>query len=462
LRQQILRFIDLLHDSPSDMDLFTDLAALIAQQVEFLREAPCSEIGQLASEIIQFLKKTRFSNANGQVGLSATHIQLMNMVMRLFRKLTVADLALVEIAVPYLGQCAQFTETESISLRFVHKGWLSTGLWLTSGTLCRVKLSRDGPATIVIQVGCHTRNIADHPPPWERWPEIVVSHTISARDAFIATPYGGFIYVMGRSLTKRSFSLTFSDVCMAPFYLHSDDERWRSTRDYAMPWAELQGQNFILTVPTELTSSIPSVPEAVALLSDLFATIHAFIGEPVVPHRAVVDVQLSGPGIELGYPTFIERRWAVTALTTSGPTTQLWQFLASIAVQGLPDHFLFPAIRAVIALLASMHALTKRWRSVPAFRLPHLEDFGVWRLLSSLMAMLGGEAFASCLQKARARIEQPPATGKGKAKAKDAVETFVRALAQRANLALDSLVLDELLATETHPWSPLEVIHGPG
>jgi hypothetical protein len=243
---------------------------------------------------------------------------------------------------------------------------------------------------------------------------------------------------------------------MAQFYSYTDEEQWHATRHCGVPWTELQGQDFILTVPTELACSIPSVPDAVALLSDLFASVHTIIGVPAVPHRAVVDVGLLHPGIELGYPTFVERKWAEAALNASAPTPELLQFLASVALHSFPDDFFFPALRGVLALLAAMHALAKRWRSVPALRLAHLEAFDVWCHLSSLIGMLGADAFASCLQKARARTQQGGATNR------DLVEIFYQALGQRAKRSLDASVLQEMLATETNPWSALDVIHGPG
>jgi hypothetical protein len=278
---------------------------------------------------------------------------------------------------------------------------------------------------------------------------------VTTRQAAVASPFGGLLYVSVRAPCSRSFAVDFSEACPVPVCCHGNPERWDATRSAEAPWAELQTQHITLTVPTAVCSALPSVPDAVALVAELSETMHAFLGAPPVPHRVVVDVGIAPPGIAPGYPIFAERAWVEELLSASEPSPRLLQILASIAVNAVPEQCFYPTFQGVLALLAAEAAVAKKWPTARQIPQPHLAQFTVWVVLSKLVAATGTEPISATLQKICGRGLMVTATRR------DIAEAFVLGMSQRTKRPLEGL-LNDILATETCPWSPMDVIHGGG
>jgi hypothetical protein len=454
LVNQIELFAGILRNSPVEMSILSPWATLLGAVVSIMRVGQCSRLASLAEAILIYLNRTRFQSPEGHVGLSPVHEVLVKLQCDVFQKLSAQALAGFEVATPFVGQATQFSDSEILTMRATHQGWSSTGLWLTPGTLCSLSMSREAPMTVIAQIGAHTLDLRTGNGPWERWPSLSITRVVTGRQGSIASPFGGLVYLMVHPPNSRSFEIEFSEACRIPFHKHGDIEVWQATHNCQVPWAELQTPNLILTIPTVICSTIPSVPDAVSLVAELFETIVGFLGAPAIPHRVVVDVNLPVPGVELGYPIFMEKAWLETALEATGPSVRLLQFLAFIAINSVPEQYFFPAFRGVLALLAATAALEKKWPGAQRIQQPHLSEFTPWRELSDILASAGSEPFAGALQKIFARGLMTTATRK------QIAEAFVFGVTQRTKIQFPGL-LDRVLATENCPWSPMEVVHGP-
>jgi hypothetical protein len=286
----------------------------------------------------------------------------------------------------------------------------------------------------------------------------VVTIKATPGEVQIATPYGGLIYVvLGPEAVNstRAFAIEFSEVCIAPFYDYRRDEQWDLTREAECPWAEIQTKHLTFTLQSSIALAIPSVPESVAQLTGLFDSIFAFLEVPedsILP-RLVFDIGIPPPGIELGYPIFIDSSWGRVAFQLSVPGFPLLQFLASVATSLIPDGLFSPSLSGILCLLAGSNAISKRWPMLAVPGSSEIDGTILWPRMSSLMAKIGSEPFTASIAKVRARGASGSLSGA------DIADIFVTALSQKAKRAIPWLT-ELIIAQQKSTVSALEVIHG--
>jgi hypothetical protein len=409
---------------------------------------------------MSFLERARYQTADGRLGFSAVDALLIKIACLLFARLPADDLSTFELTVPFVGRTRQFVNTESVTLRITSGGWCSTGLWLPPGIQCQARLSRE-IRELSFQVGSHSRDFFHCSPPWRRWPSLVVTASATHCETQIATPYGGLIYVLvdPESIADngRPFAIEFSEVCIAPFYDCRRPQQWDLTREAECPWAEIQTKHVTFTMQSSVALAIPSIPESVGRLTELFDSIFAFLEVPdgAVPPRLVCDTGVAPPGIELGYPIFIDQSWAKVALLTATPDFPLLQFLASVAASLVPDGLFSPSLCGILCLLAASNAITKRWPMMTSIGSAELEGTILWPRLASLLGKIGSEPFTTSIARVRARAAAGTLSS-------DAVaDIFVSTLSQRAKRTIPWL-MELITVQQQSTMSLLEIIHGTG
>lgn len=200
--------------------------------------------------------------------------------------------------------------------------WLSTGLYLSPGMRTNITV----PAEMVnsgweVQISCQTDDL-NHldelhraPVVYERFP--IVSETLEVHNF-----WGGLIYLIAPPNTNLSgVEVTVQQAVQAPHYksgvtLLSD---WLQLRSAASPWAELEFENIVLTVPSSVVRSLDR-PDELATLWD--KVMRAIADLSVIPakfqrkERIVADVQISRGWMHAGYPIMMKtpRATLVTSL----------------------------------------------------------------------------------------------------------------------------------------------------
>jgi hypothetical protein len=447
-----------MRDPSVDIDALLVWLAFLRAHVELLPPASCQDLIPLCNTIFAFLGRSEYQSSDGRLGFSPAQSDLISMAYLLFTRQAPQTLTCFDVPVPFLGRPAHFVDAESVTLRITSGGWWSTGFWLQAGVPFRAALSREVPG-LRLQVGAHTRDLTSSPPPWNRWPAIVVSIKTTAGDFPIACPYGGLVYLMIEppelALGARSFTIEFSEVVLSPFFSHRSADRWDATGEIEWGWTEIETAHLTLTVPSAEVREVPSVPDSVALLTELFDPVFAFIGvgENAVLPRVVVDVNLPPPGVELGYPIFVDAEWVGIALRSLAPTLPFLRFVATVASSLTPIGLSTPNFHGIIALLSAFHAFSKRW-PLPAATLSSQIDGGhIWNGLSRIMARIGAEPFATAIIRIKERASSP-----GLAFAETA-EVFASVLAQRAKRPIPGLA-EQIAETVRSPLTLLQTIHG--
>ncbi len=185
-------------------------------------------------------------------------------------------------------------------------GWQGTGLYLAPGEVLTVRATgRADPRGWRLRIGCH-RDKLWHKDEWKRWPEI--THTIDLRSetTAVATPFGGPIYLEAVK-NPRAVTFKFSGAVEAPRYVLGDKasaRAWKKRRTAPGPFAELEGRNLVLTVPSAVIRELDD-PAPILEFWDAVLKSHCDLAQTPLParrERFVPDVQISAGYMHAGYP----------------------------------------------------------------------------------------------------------------------------------------------------------------
>jgi hypothetical protein len=187
--------------------------------------------------------------------------------------------------------------------------WHSTGLYAAPGEPIAVTLPSSAAGHgLQVRIGAHTDTLWQMKT-WDRAPEITRVYPLKTTNTEAANAFGGPIYiVVPDGCTLGTVSVTVSHVIEAPYFIKgkTDLTAWQNTiRQAPAPWAELQGDNVILIVPSAVVRTLDD-PQALMTLWDHILDGYAdFAGIPhhrLRPERYCIDRQISAGYMHSGYP----------------------------------------------------------------------------------------------------------------------------------------------------------------
>ena len=187
-------------------------------------------------------------------------------------------------------------------------GRLSTGLYAAPGEVVNVTL----PANLTgmglyVLIGAHTdslwskSSLSRHPKVARWWP--VDNMTMQVANAF-----GGPVYIaIPAGSTFGTFNVTVQNAVEMPRYVHgvTNLNDWRMVlRSAPSPFAEMQSDNFIMTVPSSVVRNLDDPDHAMDFWDEALQMEHNLSGYTPWPRveRAVFDVQISAGWMHSGYP----------------------------------------------------------------------------------------------------------------------------------------------------------------
>nr|XP_046244482.1 TRPM8 channel-associated factor homolog [Scatophagus argus] len=185
--------------------------------------------------------------------------------------------------------------------------WISTGLYLSPGMKTYMAI----PAEIVnkewkIQIGCQTDRLSAAE--LKRAPCVYERFPVTSEMMQVWNLWGGLIYLVSPPKTQVEGAEVIVQMAVpAPYYKSgvTTEADWSSLRTAPSPWAELEFDNIILTVPSDVVRDLERPDELAALWNDMMKGIADLAA---IPHkfprkeRFVTDVQISYGWMHAGYP----------------------------------------------------------------------------------------------------------------------------------------------------------------
>jgi len=208
----------------------------------------------------------------------------------------------------------------SISYQFSNPNspvWRSTGLYASAGEKIYVKV----PKYIIkkgvkIQIGSHID--ADHAYNMEsirRFPYITESWSIDQTKIEVTSAFGGLIYItIPDGVELGNFIVTIRGAGRAPRYIHGEttkDEWLSSVRKYPAPWAELESDMVILTIPSSAIRDLDDPGRVMDFWKGAMDAANYLAARKIHtrPERYVIDPNWDW-GAHAGYPIMIAGPWS--------------------------------------------------------------------------------------------------------------------------------------------------------
>lgn len=207
----------------------------------------------------------------------------------------------------YPGQASGSAPTSATRTLQGQAGWNSTGLYANAGVPITVQFSSDTAAQgWRIRIGSHSDQVWHHNP-WSRFPQIDAEWPVNGERTTVASAFGGLIYLVRDQAPSSAVRVTIRGAHEAPHFKRgvTTANEWKQNRAAPGPWAEIEGDRMIITVPSSSVRNLEK-PEAVAKLWDEVADHCADLAG--WPHararkeRFVADTQISAGYMHAGYP----------------------------------------------------------------------------------------------------------------------------------------------------------------
>ncbi|MBN1846312.1 MAG: M60 family metallopeptidase [Sedimentisphaerales bacterium] len=230
----------------------------------------------------------------------------------------VADIQAHPVSASFPGVVPASAESVSrrLSISTDQPDWHSTGLYLPAGKTLIVKLPSDAlDLGLSLQVGCHTDRLWQKDT-WRRFPEISCRVSLSETTTRLASGFGGLVYiVVPRRCRSQVVSLEIRGAVEAAWFVRgqsgqTDPADWRERiRHYPAPWAELESDRIVLTVPARSIRELDDPEALLAFWNQVLDACSDLAGRPRQrprPERLVTDLQISAGYMHSGYPVMTQ------------------------------------------------------------------------------------------------------------------------------------------------------------
>jgi hypothetical protein len=189
-------------------------------------------------------------------------------------------------------------------------GWHSTGLYVLPGEEVAVE-SPQGieQYKLKLRIGCHKDKLRKEP--FKRPQQITVSAPLTSGTSIHKNQYGGPVYIeVPKGIDAPALSFKISGAVEAPHYIHgkTTSSEWNTIRSHPAPWAELESDRVVLSVPSEHIRALDNPSALMDFWNEVLdaqAELAAIPKERSRPERIVPDVQITAGFMHSGYPVMI-------------------------------------------------------------------------------------------------------------------------------------------------------------
>ncbi|XP_029027204.2 TRPM8 channel-associated factor homolog [Betta splendens] len=298
-----------------------------------IKACDCYSYALVVSTLTDILKKSGISQVNEKTPAKNPRDHfLLSVVTEVFRACPHPDAVLPYLIKENVEMPVVNNKRIKINVNTAgNEEWISTGLYLFSGMktymICPAEITNKG---WTIQIGCQTDFLDAEE--LCRAPCVCEEFSVSTDVMQVCNLWGGLLYLVAPPNTKvESVEVIVQTAVLAPYYKFGETTAadWLLLRTAPSPWAELEFENIILTVPSEAVRDLDRPDEVAAhwnkvmrAIADLAAIPHKFPRK----ERFVTDVQISHGWMHSGYPIMAFRSVAKDLLRVQdmwGPIHEL-------------------------------------------------------------------------------------------------------------------------------------------
>ncbi|XP_034166696.1 TRPM8 channel-associated factor homolog isoform X1 [Pangasianodon hypophthalmus] len=210
--------------------------------------------------------------------------------------------------------------------------WLSTGLYLSPGMRTYIAVPQEIKGKgWQLQIGCQTDCLGEANV-LKRAPVVYERFALENEMLQVWNLWGGLIYLIAPPNSKvDGVEVVVQTSIKAPYYKSGQTsvEDWvKEIRDAPAPWAELEFENLIITLHSDIIRKLDRPDEVVALWDSIMKGVADLAAKPAKfsrKERFVADVQISHGFMHAGYPVMIHSISAAELVNPETARTQgIW------------------------------------------------------------------------------------------------------------------------------------------
>ncbi|XP_070610538.1 TRPM8 channel-associated factor homolog [Erythrolamprus reginae] len=220
--------------------------------------------------------------------------------------------ALVPSLKPYDQSFYPPASPQNIHVNGSNKGnetWRSTGMYAPPATTVTLLFPPSAlNAKLQVQIGCHTDNLVQLNE-WKRPPVVTRRFPVNKEKMEISSLWGGLLYIIvPENSSLGYFFVIIKGATRAPYFKHGETtiQDWQDyIHHYPAPWAELETENVILTLPSDAVRNHKEITFLLNTWDQMMRAITKLASIPPIfprPERIVADVQISAGWMHSGYP----------------------------------------------------------------------------------------------------------------------------------------------------------------
>ena len=360
----IKEFAAQLQERVIDMSKLDDCVTSLRYYIMVCGPAQNDDMKRIVSSCWEFLNRTKYVTEAGVCGDLSQAIVLV-LVQDLYSRLPIEEIPKIPEHEKFPGKTGESVVLSDFEMpfRIGADEWISTGLWLPASVSSTVTVEGDCP-DFEIQIGCHKESLLSAQRPWPRWPSIVsVSPMSGEYEVTVGSPFGGIVYVTrdseGEELIEQSVVIKFKRFAQYPRYIHDKPEVWEKTKDFDVPWAELDMESIIFSLPSKDARRITDFN----LIKKVYGTIVSEIVKYtsmrfVRPFRVVYDVDLPEPLPPAMYPVVsYMKEIDGTLIDIAQPNAHLFNLAVLITISAIKENCFDALFTHLLAELAAAVAL---------------------------------------------------------------------------------------------------------
>ncbi|MTI12008.1 hypothetical protein E1189_02915 [Sansalvadorimonas verongulae] len=200
-----------------------------------------------------------------------------------------------------------------LRMQYPPRHQVSTGLYRVPGEPVTIELrslsAESSDIKPELRIGAHALDLNNFHPSYKKKRIGYTSDLFPLREGVLQDRKwaSGLIYIESDQNGSDTFDITISGAVKAPWFKLGRDtaEQWRQyIRDYPAPWAELEGQYSVLTLPSALVRDLEDPTPVIHFYDQVVKRAHALAGlndnadderdkAPDRLYRFVMDVQLT-------------------------------------------------------------------------------------------------------------------------------------------------------------------------
>ncbi|XP_030633903.1 TRPM8 channel-associated factor homolog [Chanos chanos] len=208
------------------------------------------------------------------------------------------------------------------------KEWISTGLYLSPGMKTYIEI----PPEIIgkdwqVQIGCQSDDLGKAEV-LKRAPVVCELFPVNAEKIHVCNLWGGLIYLIAPPKSQvKGMEIIIKTAIQAPYYKSDETtvKDWvNNIRNAPAPWAELEFENIILTMDSDIIRQLERPDKVATLWDNIMKGVADLAAKPAKfprKERFVADVQISAGFLHSGYPIMMHTE---SAWDLMGPMKDMW------------------------------------------------------------------------------------------------------------------------------------------